>query len=379
MSKLKFDLAAHTLLLTVAGSRAYGMALPTSDVDLKGVAQPPLATVLTSDFQHADHPDQMAAFLGVLKPAEQRIAEKTKLEGSVYALRKFVRLAVECNPHILDVLFCRDEEVRLCSPIGEELREFAPKFLSLRARHSFGGYARSQLKRIQTHRKWLLHPPASAPSRADFGLPERPVMPKDELEACRAAVEKQLARWTIDVTHLDKATAQGIHDAMTETLVERDLAENAYQQAANWVGLSPLMTETLRKERLYRAEKTHFRQFLHWQKHRNPERAALEAHHGFDTKHASHLVRLMRMAIEIMTTNRVRVWRGDQDADELLAIRQGAWSFEELMAFTVRTEQTLQEVASQSSLPTQPDRDAIQAALEQWTLKLAKQDAMIQL
>lgn len=38
---MNFDLKPHTILLTLAGSRAYGTNTFTSDVDLKGVCVPP--------------------------------------------------------------------------------------------------------------------------------------------------------------------------------------------------------------------------------------------------------------------------------------------------------------------------------------------------
>jgi len=45
----------------------------------------------------------------------------------------------------------------------------------------------------------------------------------------------------------------------------------------------------------------------------------LEAKFGFDTKHAMHLIRLLRMAREILETGVVHVKR--PDAEELSAIR----------------------------------------------------------
>jgi len=53
------------------------------------------------------------------------------------------------------------------------------------------------------------------------------------------------------------------------------------------------------------------------------KRKALVAEHGYDTKNASHLVRLLRMGIEIKETGILNVVR--PDAMELLDIKRGKW------------------------------------------------------
>ena len=166
-----FDLFAYTHLLAVAGSRAHGLSGPDSDVDLKGVCVPPRRSFfgIAPPFAQVDDSDQMAVFAPCLTPEEADVVSRTKLEGSVYGLQKLARLALDSNPNILEGLFCRDEEVRHLTPVGESLREGAHRFLSRRARHAFGGYAAAQLKRIRNHRQWLMHPPTEAPTRADFG------------------------------------------------------------------------------------------------------------------------------------------------------------------------------------------------------------------
>ena len=74
----------------------------------------------------------------------------------------------------------------------------------------------------------------------------------------------------------------------------------------------------------------HWESYQTWKTHRNPARAALERQHGYDTKHAMHLVRLMRMGLEVLERGDLRVRR--DDADALSAIRDGAMSFDELLA-----------------------------------------------
>jgi hypothetical protein len=72
-----------------------------------------------------------------------------------------------------------------------------------------------------------------------------------------------------------------------------------------------------------------------------------------------HLVRLMRMGSEILATGKVLVRR--PDADELLAIRAGAWSYERLMEWAHLADDELTAAYVESKLPHHPDRTAIDA------------------
>lgn len=68
--------------------------------------------------------------------------------------------------------------------------------------------------------------------------------------------------------------------------------------------------------------------------------------HG-NCKHAMHVVRLLRTAEEALTTGQVQVRR--PDAEELLAIRNGAWSYEEMMQYFSDKEKYIREVLVKSS------------------------------
>lgn len=326
---MHFDLVAHTHLLTVGGSRAYGIHTAESDVDVKGVAVPPLACHLgyLHRFEQADKPEHLRPFVARLLPHEAAAATLTKLDGVVFDLRKFVSLAVDANPNILDVLFCRESEVRFSTDIGRRLREARDLFLSQKCKHTFAGYAASQLRRIRSHRAWLLDPPREAPTRAAFGLPEGgAVLPSDQMGALDALMERGMT--------------------------------------ADELGLAPAALELLEREKRYRAARTHWDQYQHWRASRNPARAALEERYGYDCKHAAHLVRLLRMGREILTTGRVHVWRGDIDADELRAIRSGAWSYDRLVTWAEQEDADLSEVyaAGTSPIRREPDRQELDEA-----------------
>lgn len=356
------DLRARTILLTIAGSRAYGLHGPASDVDVKGVAIPPAAVYhgFLHKFEQADAPAELVPFLADLTDEERAVAARTKLEGSVYELRKLVRLASESNPNILDVLFCRDREVRLATPLGERLREHRHLFVTARARHTFGGYAAAQLKRIETHRRWLLHPPRREPLRADFGLPERTLIPADQLTAVRAAIQKQMDRWRIDLGDLDDATRLALQDRIADTLAEIGVTADAtWAAAARNIGVDENFIALLDRERAYANARSEWEAHRRWEANRNPERAGLEARHGYDVKHGAHLFRLLRMAGEILETGEVHVWRGDRDADEIQEIRRGEWPYERLVAWARAREAELDGLQERAVVPQSPDREAI--------------------
>ena len=366
-----FDLLAHTHLLVVAGSRAYGLHGPRSDVDLKGVAVPPLRTYLgvSRGFEQADSPEQMEVFRTLLTTEEGRAAARTKLEGGVFSLQKFARLAGDCNPHVLDLLFCRDAEVRACSPVGEALREGAHRFLSRRARYSFGGYANAQLKRIRNHRAWLLDPPTQAPTRAQFGLPQTSLIPKPQLAAAVAAIQKRVDSWEVDYSGVPPSTVVDLQARIAATLAEIGVgAEERWTAAARWVGVDDNFIELMARERRYKRARTHWRQFNAWKGARNPERAALEERHGYDTKHGAHLVRLLSMAVEMVQTGQVHVWRGDRDAELLHSIRTGAWPYEQLVEWAEAAESRLNAALPGSPLPPKPDIEALEGWVVQLTL-----------
>ncbi len=82
--------------------------------------------------------------------------------------------------------------------------------------------------------------------------------------------------------------------------------------------------------------------------------AALEEKYGYDTKHAMHLVRLLRMGVEALRTGEVIVKR--PDADELLAIRDGAWSYDEIVEYATDMDHHVRDVLYKTTnLRKKPD------------------------
>ena len=127
------------------------------------------------------------------------------------------------------------------------------------------------------------------------------------------------------------------------------------------LGLGSAVLKTLRQERRYRSSRQHWEQFLRWQRERNPARAALEAKHGYDTKHGMHLIRLLRMGVEILASGDLRVRR--DDAEELLAIRAGALDYDALLEQADALEQAMRDALPSTPLPVEVDEPALDRLL----------------
>ena len=328
----------NTILFVRAGSQAYGTALPTSDTDYKGIAVAP--------------PEFYFGFMNNFEQAEFRDPH----DAVIYDIRKFFKLAADCNPNVLEVLFSHPTDV-ICSTVpGDMLRQHRHEFLSQRAVYTFSGYAMSQLKRIRGHRAWLLNKPIKAPTRAEYGLPDHTLLPADQLAEVEAAAKKQLDRWNLDLTGMEPSERIRFQTALREYMEELSVYgdDERYLAAMRVVGVSATVAEIAAKERVYHAAQRNWAQYQDWKSKRNPLRAVLEEKYGYDTKHGMHLVRLMRMCKEILVTGEVRVRR--PDAEELLGIRQGDWSYEKIVEWAEAADKEVRELAKTTELPKKPNR-----------------------
>jgi hypothetical protein len=338
-------LPERTIYLTVHGSHAYGTSLPTSDLDLRGVAIAP------REYYH-----------GFSQKFEQAVQNEPDL--TIFELRKFLFLASQCNPNVIEILFTDPSEHLVLTELGEKLLANRNLFVTQRARHTFSGYAVSQLKRIRLHRRYLLSPPAKKPARADFGLPECTAIPREQLDSALAAISKRTDEWAWrEMESLEPSLRQSTQDEFNRRLLEitqwswEEVEDRTWESAARGLGFNSDFLEVVTKERSYRTASKEWQNYQTWKKTRNPARAKMEAEFGMDLKHALHLVRLLKMTREILTTGQVIVKR--PDAEELLAIRRGEWSYDQLIEWAEKQEEELETLASKSNLRKKPDMVAI--------------------
>jgi uncharacterized protein len=380
---MHFDVDKHTIFLAVTGSHAYGMARPTSDVDIRGAAivPRPVRDSFYLKFDQFTSAKQVGPWGPTSEGAIAKLDEHPtagkcyerdgEIDLCIYSLTKLVALVANNNPNVLELLFLDERDVLFSwADVWDRIADGRDLFLSKKCRHSYTGYAMSQLKRIKGHREWLLNPPKAPPSRGDYDLPEESVLPADVRNQIDEAVKKIIARWRLTDGFedlLEGPVLDSLVDRMrdfhsTLLICEDDLLdEKVYELGGASIGLSKDVLYAIKQERRYRAALKHWQQYRTWKTERNEARAELEAKYGYDTKHASHLIRLLRTGLEILRDHTILVRR--PDAEELMAIRDGQWSYDELMEQAEGLQAQIAEAYETSTLRKSPDVAKIDALL----------------
>ena len=369
-----FPLEQQTIFLTLAGSQAHGTAREGSDVDFRGVCIAPLSLRLSlfNTFEQYEGalPGPLAeSVIPRLErhPTAARAVE-IKTECVIFDVAKFVGLCAAANPNALEILFADKRDWVFETPAWRRLHDERYRFLTRKVQQTFHGYAMAQLKKIKTHRSWLLNPPTKKPSREDFGLPGAGgTLSSDDQNRIEQSIADKIRGYGIDAVDMPKATRIAVQerlDAFYRDVLrasDEDLDERMRALATHALQLPLDVVSALNAEKKYRAAMKHWDSYQTWKEHRNPARAELERKYGYDTKHAMHLIRLMRMGLEVLEIGDLRVRR--DDAHELSAIRDGAMSFDELLAAATALQESMERAAAMTKLPNDVDHKGVDALL----------------
>jgi hypothetical protein len=226
-----------------------------------------------------------------------------ELDVVVYSFHKFVRLLLKSNPNVLGTLWLRDvdylhRDERVWMPLQDHRHLFAT-----RAAHgAFAGYANGQLERMTSY---------SPAIQAEI----------DTLEAKLAA-----AGWPV----------QDVMDRRSVPMPK---------------GIAPDEANAMADRLRYLRAKYHAA-------YMGEKRRGLVVRHGYDTKNAAHLIRLLSMCVEFMQTGEMRVYRTD-DAETLKAIKRGEWALDDVKALAQRLFDEAREAREWSRLPRNLDYRAV--------------------
>lgn len=338
----------NLMFLTIGGSFAYGTNHAGSDIDLRGFTIPDKKVIL-----------------GILDNFDQLILDKP-YDCVIYSIIKFVQLALNANPSCQEILFTDESDHIFVNKDGQKLLDIKDLFISKKARYTMGGYAFSNLKRLKLHKSWLLRGEIPKPKREDFGLPEyNNLLPASQMLEIEGAIRKIIEDWTIDTTGMSNDNVIKFQNELPEILKELKInSEEMDMYAARYLGLGDNLMEQFKKERQYKAVLRDYQNWQNWKKNRNPARAILEEKFGYDLKFGVHIVRLLQQCEDLLKTGKMIVKR--PNAEELLSIRNGAWSFDQLMEFADKKDKELDELYKTSTLRREPER----VKINEWLINL---------
>ncbi len=303
-------LGKRIILLGIGGSYAYGTENENSDIDFRGIT-----LNLPSDI------------LG-LTEFEQYIDQHT--DTVIYSFNKIIRLLLECNPNTIELLGLDEGQYLIKDPVGQELLDRKTLFLSKRAAKSFGGYAGTQLRRLQN---------AIARDSLPQSERERHIYNsvKNALEDFRRR-NAMLDQGNIKI-YIDDSDNP---DFETEIFIDAEYKHLPLRDYKNMLGA---MNSVIRDyDRIGKRNRKKDDNHLN--------------------KHAMHLIRLFMMAVDILEKGEIRTHRTD-DLELLKQIRRGDFQKEdktfsdEFYDMLAYYESRLEKAVQKSALPDNPDMEQV--------------------
>lgn len=333
----------HLLLKCISGSQAYGLALPHSDTDIKGVFILP-----KNEFYGLTYVDQ--------------INNETN-DIMYYEIRKFVELLLKNNPNILELLNTPDDCVMYRHPAMNLLKPDI--FLSKLCNHSFGQYAYAQIKKARGLNKKILNPlDRKRKTILDFChvVKGQGSVPVAEWLSVQKYVQEDCGLVRID--HMRDMYAL-FHQSQSELKFcgiysGREADDVSLSSVPE--GLKPAAILHFNKDG-YSVYCKEYRQYWEWVEQRNEERYENTVTHGknYDAKNMMHVFRLLYMAEEIARYKKVNVRRSEREW--LLKVRAGEFAYDELLERAEEKIQVIDDLFKKSDLPEQPNPAVAELAL----------------
>lgn len=225
----------------------------------------------------------------------------------LYEIRKAVGLLLQGNPNIMSMLWVAPEHTLMFNSDAAQLKENRHLFLGKHIYNAFAGYAHEQLKKMESRdpADLRLYMALTAEAKSRGIHPQH----KGEFIVGPGVMERE-------PTGEESQAA-----VMSSDKVLQHLA--SYAKKGSNIG--------------YLGDK----------------RKQLVLEHGYDSKNAAHLIRLLRMSVEFFKTGEMNVLR--PDAAELLDIKRGKWALQAIKDHAAELTEEAKAARDASNLPEGPD------------------------
>lgn len=303
-------LGSNIILLGLGGSYAYGTNVHGSDLDIRGVALNTKYEILTGH------------------KFEQ--VEDKETDTVVYSVQKIIQLLTNCNPNVIELLGLQPEHYLYINKIGQTLLDNKKLFLSKKAMHSFGGYANSQLRRLNN----------KAVRTVTQAEQEQHIL--NSIKNAAYMFNEKFFSYNTDMIrlYLDNAVNTDLEKEIFMDISLKHYPLRDYK--AMWSEMNNIVKEYAKIGR------------------RNKN--AIE--HSKLSKHMMHLVRLYYMCFDILEQEEIITYR-KKEHDLLMDIRNGKYldsdkqPTSDFFELVNELEKRFTYAKNNTSLPEQPDYQAI--------------------
>lgn len=306
-------LGDNIVLLAYGGSIAYGTNIETSDTDIRGIA-----------INSADE---------ILLGRDFEQVEDKATDTKIYSFNKMIKLLSSANPNIIEILGCKPEHYLKITDIGQLILDNKDIFLSKVVVHSFGGYAHSQLRKLDN---------------------------KSARSLNQTEKEKHILNSIINAKYSFASRYSNYNDDIFDLYV--DTAENEELESEIYVDIN--LTHYPLRDYLNMISEMHTI-INNYDKESKRNKNAVE--HNKLSKHAMHLLRLYMMCIDILDKHEIITYR-ENEHDLLMAIRNNVdhefigednQPTEKFNKLVDEYQKKMEESAKRTTLPDKPDYNKI--------------------
>lgn len=315
---------------TISGSKAYGTDVEGSDTDIRGIFIQPT--------------DQILKGISIPQVGDD------KNDTVFYEIGRFIELLSKGNPNILEILNSPQDCILYDSG---ELKEYlgTTNFLTSKLKHTFTGYAYSQIQKAKGLRKKI-------------NYDKNKVTRKGILDFCYVLGEKEEAIPFNSWRYSDKEPTIGLAKvnnfpdlySMYALGPEGGFVSKG-ENESNDVQIRSIPKNALHLGYLRfdkNAYSTHckdYREYRDWLENRNESRYRdnLKGEQGYDHKNMMHCLRLLYTAKDIAAGKGIIVRRPERE--ELLKVRNGEMPYEALLEKAELMVEEIQFAFDEANLP----------------------------
>jgi hypothetical protein len=297
------NLEERKIFEIVSGSNLYGTNTESSDKDFVGVMIGDDNTYF--GLEHVEEID-----LSIKSKGEDGKNTKEAVDRTFYELRKFVALALQNNPNVLEILFVNDPNIVFQNDIGKALRAQRHLFPWRGCKQRFLGYAFSQKHKmvIRTDHYYELN------NAYEFFIQ----ILHDTPDRVSNLLLAEYRTSSVPFLRFSKGTSCQVGDLSFD--VSRKIKD----------------VVSMLKDRLDKIT----------------NRSGLMEKYGYDTKFASHLIRLMLEGKELLQTGELQFPLKEKSF--ILDVKLGKYKITDVLKYSEQFENEIVDLEKTSILPARP-------------------------